>query len=56
MSLEGSCSNTKVHKLEDKVEALTSMMRDFMVKNKTQQVKACGICYLDHAIDTCPQI
>ena len=38
-SLEDSSSNTKVHKLE----ALASMMRDFMVKNKTQQVKACGM-------------
>ena len=55
-SLEGSSSNTKVHKLEDKVEALTSMMRDFMVKNKTQQIKACGICSLDHATDTCPKL
>ena len=55
-SLDSSSSNTKVHKLEDKVEALTSMMRDFMVKNKTQQVKACGICSLDHATDTCPQL
>ena len=27
-----------------------------MVKNKTQQVKACGICSLDHASDTCPQL
>ena len=55
-SVEGSSSNTKVHKLEDRVETLTLMMRDFMVKNKTQQVKACGICSLDHASDTCPQL
>lgn len=31
-------------KLEDQVQALTSMMREFIVKEKTYEVKACGIC------------
>ena len=52
-SLKGSNYNTKVHKLENKVEALTSMM---IYDKKNQQVKACGICSLDHATDTCPQL
>lgn len=45
-----------MNKLEDKVEALTSMMREFTVKGRTQQAKACGIRSLDHMTESCPQL
>ena len=42
--------------LEQKVEELTSLMRQVVVGNR-QQVKACGICsIIGHATDMCPTL
>ena len=49
-------TESKVGKLEDQMQALTSMMRDFMVKGKAQQVKSYGICSFNHPTDACPQL
>ena len=53
---ENVSTESKVGKLEDQMQALTSMMRDFMVKGKAQQVKSCGICSFNHPTDSCPQL
>lgn len=46
---EGSSSS----KLEDQVQALTPMMQEFIVKEKTHQVKACEVYSSNHPIDFC---
>ena len=53
---ENVSTESKVGKLEDQMQALTSMMRDFMVKGKAQQVKSCGICSFNHPTNSCPQL
>ncbi|XP_057526276.1 uncharacterized protein LOC130805520 [Amaranthus tricolor] len=53
---ENVSTESKVGKLEDQMQALTSMMRDFMVKEKAQQVTSCGIYSFNHPTDSCPQL
>ena len=53
---ENVSTESKVGKLEYQMHALTSMMRDFMVKGKAQQVKSCDICSFNHPTDSYPQL
>ncbi|CAH9126488.1 unnamed protein product [Cuscuta epithymum] len=47
-------SNTS---LESQVVGLTSLVKDFLLKPKTQEVKVCGICSTQgHPTNSCPSI
>ncbi|CAH9146939.1 unnamed protein product [Cuscuta epithymum] len=43
--------------LESQVAGLTSLVKDFLLKSKTQEVKVCGICTQQgHPTDSCPTL
>ena len=45
-----------ISSLENRVEELTSLMRQFIIGGQ-QQIKSCGICStIGHATDMCPTL
>ncbi|CAH9118492.1 unnamed protein product [Cuscuta europaea] len=43
--------------LESQVASLTSLVKDFLLKPKNQEVKVCGICATQgHSTDSCPSL
>ncbi|CAH9067015.1 unnamed protein product [Cuscuta epithymum] len=48
---------SQVNGLASQVTGLTSLVKDFLLKSKTQEVKVCGICTQQgHPTDSCPTL